>query len=94
MLKSSFVGYKIEFAVQAKKDLKKIDKPQLKKINQKLEGLVSSDFNQDIKKLEGTTESIYRMRVGDYRVVFQVKHNVITILVIGIAHRKQVYRRY
>lgn len=94
MTRSSFYGYKIDFTSQAEKELKKIDKPDAKKIKQKLESLIEGASNLDIKKLEATSEPTYRLRVGDYRIVFEVKHTIITILVIGVAHRKEVYRRY
>lgn len=56
--------------------------------------MVKGALNVDIKKLEATDEPTYRLRIGDYRVVFEVKQNIITILVIGVAHRKEVHRRY
>lgn len=94
MKKNNFDGYKIDFTPQAEKELLKIDKPEAKKIKTKLDSLVSGALNMDIKKLEATVEPTYRLRVGDYRVVFEVKQNIITILVIGVAHRKEAYRRY
>jgi mRNA interferase RelE/StbE len=94
MTKSSFIGYTIDFTSQAKKELQKIDKPDAKKIKQKLDSLTEGASNLDIKKLEATSEPTYRLRVGDYRIVFEVKHAKITILIINIAHRKEVYRRY
>ena len=94
MQKSSFSGYSLAFTQQAEKDLKKIDKSEARRIKNKLEDLVAGTQNVDIKKLEATNEPTYRLRSGNYRIVFQVKRKIITILVISIAHRKQVYRRY
>ncbi len=44
-----------------------------------------------IKKLRGA-DSLYRFRVGDYRVVYTVQQSILVVLVIKIGHRKEVYR--
>ena len=44
-----------------------------------------------VKALKGE-EKNYRLRVGDYRVVYELKHDRLVVLVIKVAHRKEVYR--
>ena len=39
------------------------------------------------------TEALYRIRVGDYRVVYQVRDEALLVLVIRVGHRKDVYRQ-
>ena len=45
-----------------------------------------------IKKIEGEDE-LYRLRAGDYRILYQVKGKVLLVLIVGIGHRRDIYRR-
>ena len=64
------IGYAIIFTDEAKKDLKKLDKQIVLKILEKVKILASSKFESlNIKKLK-SKNSLYRLRVGDYRVVY------------------------
>ena len=55
----------------------------IKKVNE----LSEDPFSRDVKRLKGT--NLYRLRVGDYRVFFEIEQNRISILKIG--HRKNIY---
>ncbi|MGB8467773.1 MAG: type II toxin-antitoxin system mRNA interferase toxin, RelE/StbE family [Candidatus Babeliales bacterium] len=91
--KNSFEGYAINFTPQAEKELKKLEKKIAKKVDEKLKELVKGTRNLDITRLSGHIET-YRLRIGDYRIIFESQKHVITILVIKIAHRREVYRDY
>lgn len=45
----------------------------------------------DIKKLAGH-EDRYRLRVGDYRVIYEIRDGQLVILVVGVGHRREIYR--
>jgi len=45
-----------------------------------------------VRKITGT-ENTYRLRVGDYRIVYEIGDNVLTVFVVRVRHRKDVYRR-
>lgn len=45
----------------------------------------------DVKKLQGYDDR-YRLRVGDYRVIYEVIDNQLVILVVGVGHRREIYR--
>ena len=45
-----------------------------------------------VRKLTGTKDA-YRLRVGDYRIIYQINDNVLTVFVIRVRHRKDVYRK-
>lgn len=92
--KNNFKGYKIQFTPQAQKELKKLEQKELVKIDNKLNDLISGAQNLDIKKMITDTGSLYRLRCGDYRVIFEIKNHIVTILIIKIAHRREVYRDY
>jgi len=80
--------YRIEFKPQSLKDGKKIPKKELKRIFDKIE-VLKENMTGDVKHLTNT-EPEYRLRVGDYRVLFEVKDEV--IVVYRIKHRKDIYR--
>ena len=80
--------YEIEFKPRAMKDCKKIAKPQLQQIFNGIEEM-SDDLRGDVKHLTNFTPE-YRLRVGDYRVLFETDKDKITIY--RIHHRKDVYR--
>lgn len=89
----NFKGYALEFTSQAYKKIKKLEKKEAEKIDIKLKELVAGSSNLDIKKMTGT-DTIYRMRCGDYRVVFEVRKEIITIIVIDAGHRREIYRDF
>ncbi len=80
--------YKIKFKPRAIKDCKSIDRKVLKLIFSKIE-LLSNNLQGDVKKLTNFTPE-YRLRVGDYRVLFETEKDQINIY--RIMHRKKVYR--
>lgn len=80
--------YSIEIKPQTIKDGKKIPQKLLKRIFDKI-GLLSDNLQGDVKHLTHFTPE-YRLRVGDYRVLFEVEHD--TIVVYRIKHRKNVYK--
>jgi mRNA interferase RelE/StbE len=45
-----------------------------------------------VKKIEGEDE-IYRVRVGDYRILYQIKGKILLVLIVRIGHRRDIYRR-
>lgn len=87
---SHFTGYAVSYSKKAEKDLKKIDQAQAKKIKDQFKELVKGNQNFDIKKLQGN-EDLYRLRVGDYRAIFEVHEHIIVIYVVQIGHRKDIY---
>ena len=80
----------ISFARSAEKELLKLDKNLAKRILDKI-GLLGNDpFGQNSQKLGGGKG--YRIRIGDYRVVYTVDKSTKTVTIIRIRHRRDVYR--
>lgn len=79
----------IEIAPKAKKQMAKLSKVVGIAVINKIRGLADSQENLQIKKLQ-KRDSMFRVRVGDYRIVYQKSSDVIEILVVQ--HRKDVYR--
>jgi mRNA interferase RelE/StbE len=84
-------SFRIDITEDAQKDLRKIPVIDQKKILAKINLLVSSPKFLDIKKLTGF-KNYYRLRAGDYRVVFIKINEIFTIKIIKIKHRKEVYK--
>lgn len=86
--------YKIEYEKRVKKDLKKLDKSKLLYIKKELENLVlNPDENPNIKKLQGNNP-YYRLRLNfDLRVIFIKNDGILTILVVKIGHRREIYKK-
>ena len=86
------MAYRIEFAPKAQRDLKGLDGSIRGRIARRIDSLADNPFPSGIKKIQGEDE-LYRLRVGDYRVLYQVQGKVLVVLIIGIGHRRDVYRR-
>lgn len=94
MQKSSFKGYRLDFDNAALKDLKKLDIVISKKIVKKLEDLVAGKENVDFKKMETQDDITYRLRYGNYRAICEIHKHIITVLVVAVGPRKEIYRKY
>ena len=83
-------AYKIFFRESVEKDLKKIPKKDLKQIFHRIESLIEQPRPQGCEKL--TDQERYRIRQGRYRIVYSIQDNELTIWIVKIAHRKDIYR--
>ncbi len=89
---SSSRNWKVKFSKDVGKFFKK-NKSVLGQIKEAIDILASSPEPEKLgKQLKGTLGDFYSYRRGDYRVVYQVNKNEITIFVLRIGHRKEVYR--
>jgi mRNA interferase RelE/StbE len=84
--------YKLKFLGKALADLKKIDFAHQKIIKEKLLILSKNPeaLKSNIKKLAGTQEDLFRLRIGNYRVIFKKEKKELIIIIIRIGHRKEI----
>lgn len=82
---------RVELTRSAEKDLRRIGKSQIPNIYRGLERLSADPRPAGVKKLSGADRT-YRIRIGDYRVVYEIEDDALLVLVIRVAHRKDVYR--
>lgn len=80
--------YKIEVNKRSYKFILKQDKEQQTRI---LNAINKLPDNGDIKPLKGCN-GVYRLRVGDYRILYTIDHDVLTVYVIEIGNRGQIYK--
>lgn len=76
--------YKIIYARSVAKDISMIPHQTMMRIFDKIEALASEEPGLDIKKLKGYSEDTYRLRVGDYRVIYRKKGDILIILILEI----------
>lgn len=84
--------YQLLYKQSLRKDLRKIDKIQLRAIITRIEALANDPRPKGCVRLQGN-ESLYRIRQGEYRIIYCIEDDVLTVLVIKVAHRREVYRR-
>jgi mRNA interferase RelE/StbE len=84
-------SYRIEFTRSAEKDLRRLERSRIASILQEISCLSIDPRPHGVKKLAGAERS-YRIRLGDYRVVYEIEDDVLLVLVVRVAHRKDVYR--
>jgi mRNA interferase RelE/StbE len=84
--------YSLKFLGKAVDDLRKIDRTHQRIIKEKLLILAENPeaLKNNIKKL-AVDEDFYRLRVGGYRVIFKKEEKQLTIIVVRIGHRQEIY---
>jgi len=89
------VVYRIELTPAAEKALAKVAKSNralLKRLDRTLLALAGNPVPVGSKQLAGEDPPLYRVRVGDYRILYQIEDDVLVVLVVHVGHRKDVYR--
>jgi len=84
-------SYKVTLKPSVEKDLRSLSKSAIARVVKSLERLTEDPFPRQTLKLEGV-EKLYRLRVGDYRVVYSVNQAPPEIIVHYVRHRRDVYR--
>lgn len=86
--------WKVEYSESAAKELRKLDKKQAKTILDWIDKRSQSAADPKLfaEQLTGNLSEFWRFRIGDFRVVWKLNDDVVTILVLRIAHRREVYR--
>ena len=81
--------FNLNFTKRAFKELEKIKEPNYSPIKQAIINLTENPRPQGCKKLKG--RSGYRIRVGDYRIIYEIYDLELIIDVIDLGHRKNIY---
>ncbi len=85
------MAYQIEIAPAARRQIKKLPKAAQVVVIKRLEALAERPRPPGCKKLSGE-ENLYRVRTGDYRIVYQVEDDRLVVVVVRVGDRKDVYR--
>ena len=81
--------YKVIIEKRVLKDIENIPKDSFVKILNVIEELACNPYPPNIKKLKG--REAWRIRVGNYRIIYQINNDELKILIIKIGHRKDIY---
>ncbi|MFL6276507.1 MAG: type II toxin-antitoxin system RelE family toxin [Blastocatellia bacterium] len=73
----------------ARRDLAALPKSVFKRADSKIRSLAHHPLPPGSKKLQG---NLFRIRVGDYRIVYQIESDQIVIVIVRVRHRREVYR--
>ncbi len=88
------MAWQIRFSKAADKALRKLDRGTAAKVLDELEEVSHLENPRSKgKALVGNLAGLWRYRVGDYRIVCDIEDGVLVILVVDVAHRREVYRR-
>ncbi len=82
---------RIEFRPAALRGLKALSADVRRRIKPKIDALADNPRPPGVEKLSGH-ERRYRMRVGDYRIIYSIEDQVLLVLIIRLGHRREVYR--
>ncbi|PRB66804.1 type II toxin-antitoxin system RelE/ParE family toxin [Arthrobacter sp. MYb213] len=84
-------SYRVEFTTAAAKELRKLDPGIRRRVLSGIADLEGDPRPSGCKKLVGETNA-WRVRIGDYRVLYEVLDAVLVVTVVRVAHRREVYR--
>lgn len=84
-------SYKVRFTKSAEKDLRRIEKSRVFSVMEKIEALSVNPRLEGTKKLVGS-DAAYRLRVGDYRVIYTIDDGIKIVQIDRVRHRKDAYR--
>jgi len=84
--------YKVTVSSSAEKELYKLPDTIIKRIGIAIESLAAEPRPLGSKKLKGTEENLWRIRNGDYRVLYDIKEIIKIIDIKKVGHRKEIYK--
>ncbi len=86
-------AYSINFKPSVEKDLRSLSPSLVVRVMEHIESLRSNPFSPQAVKLSGA-ERMYRLRVGDYRIVYEVDTKSRQVMIHYVRHRREVYRAF
>ena len=86
-------AYRVLFKPSVEKDLGKLSKDLVSRVLKRIEMLLEQPYPKQAAKLEGA-EALYRLRVGDYRIIYSVDTRHRRIMIHYVRHRREVYRNF
>jgi mRNA interferase RelE/StbE len=84
------MAYRVQIMTSAQRQLSRLNRPLQKRISAVIDNLPIQPRPPGVKKLQGM--DYWRIRVGDYRIIYQIQDDKLLVLVIRVAHRAEAYR--
>ena len=86
------MSYLVQFTTAAARQVKKLPRPARDRVLDAIQDLAEDPRPRNSKKLSGE-QAAWRIRVGNYRVIYEVVDSELTVTVVRAAHRREVYDR-
>jgi mRNA interferase RelE/StbE len=84
------MSYQVIFKPRARRELEKLPRVTAERIAQAIDGLRMQPRPPGCRKLSGV-EDLWRVRVGDWRIIYQIKDKCLIVMVVRIGHRRDIY---
>ena len=84
-------SYRLIWKRSAEKELRKVPRDAVSLLIELAESLIENPFPAGYKRLVGTEET-YRVRIGNYRLIYQIKDKQLIIEIVRVGHRSNVYK--
>ena len=85
------MAYAVEFSPSAEREFRKLAREIQMRLRPRIDALADDPRPAGAKKLKGA-DDLWRIRAGDYRIVYQIRDRILLVLVVRVAHRREVYR--
>ena len=86
------MAYTIRFSAHAARTFRKLERPVQARLSEAIEPLKGNPKPHGSEKLKGS-DSIYLIRIGDYRVLYEIIESALVVYILETGHRREVYRR-
>ncbi len=83
--------YTIDFTASALRELRALDSLTQRRVAAKIEELREDPFPPGVRKFQGEAGH-WRIRVGDYRIIYRIERRRVVVVIVRIGHRREVYR--
>lgn len=84
-------SYNLKWTSSAKRDIGKLSQPVIARLTTLIDGLKENPYPPGVRKMAAMQDA-WRIRAGDYRIIYRILGNILTIEVIRIGHRGDVYQ--
>ena len=85
--------YRLRIIPTATRELERLDKPIARRIAERINWLAANLDDIRPEPYKGDLAGLYKFRVGDYRVIYQILHDEKVIVIHQVGHRSEIYRR-
>ena len=85
------MNYRILIPNRTRKELDAISSPDLERVSERISSLGANPRPPGCKKLKGEDKT-WRVRVGKYRILFQIDDAAKAVVIVGVGHRREIYR--
>lgn len=83
--------YSVEISPSAERQIKALPKQEQARIIKRIAKLADDPLPSGVKKLKGM-DSLYRVRQGDWRIIYTIENEQLSVLVVKVGHRREIYR--